>query len=200
MRKGVSVKAHPARRSLASPEVASLSASLVAGIFAAVLMSACASSEPAESGPSETSAPEATAGGRELNVEEVFSGDAGSGSRERPGVVLSAEPEDLPVSGASQVERTGPQAGEVFYAAVFAGERPTGGYDVEVRDAVLRGERVVLEVALIEPPEEAIVTQALTYPFTVVEISGTDLQGREVRLTDEEGRDPGWPVEVIPSG
>lgn len=170
---------------------------LVAAVF---LLPACAAGGPEGSDPPETTALEKTTGGRELAVEEVFSGDAGSGSRERPGAVLAAELEDLPVSGSSQVERTGPEAGEVFYAAVFAGERPTGGYDVEVRDAVLRGERVDLEVALIEPPEEAIVTQALTYPFTVVEISGTDLQGREVRLTDEEGRDPGWPVEVIPSG
>ena len=59
-------------------------------------------------------------------------------------------------------------------AAVFAGEAPTSGYDinvVEVQDADKR----VVKIELVKPDESCILAQSLTAPYQVIELSKTSL-------------------------
>lgn len=53
---------------------------------------------------------------------------------------------------------------------VFAGMRNTGGWRVVVSGASLEGDTLVLEGAVQGPPKGAIVTQAITYPYSVVAV------------------------------
>lgn len=59
-------------------------------------------------------------------------------------------------------------------AAVFAGEVPTSGYDinvVEVQDADKR----VVKIELIKPDESCILAQSVTAPYQVIELPKTTL-------------------------
>ena len=54
--------------------------------------------------------------------------------------------------------------------AIFQGQRPTGGYGIEVLDASLEGGELFLDMRFREPAPDAIVTQALTSPWLMVRV------------------------------
>lgn len=58
-------------------------------------------------------------------------------------------------------------------AAIFAGEKRTGGYDVMVDRVSREKGRARIHWRLTAPPRDAAVTQALTYPFVVIAIEGS---------------------------
>lgn len=79
---------------------------------------------------------------------------------------------------------------------IAAGEKPTGGYSVEIDQVGLTpgpggtggaggGNRWIIDVVFKEPPPGAIVTQALTYPYELVAVpaDGNEVVIREVRGT-----------------
>ncbi|EYB67610.1 hypothetical protein DEIPH_ctg033orf0011 [Deinococcus phoenicis] len=68
---------------------------------------------------------------------------------------------------------------------VFLGQRATGGYSVQVTGASTQGGVLTLTVALGAPGPGSITTQALTSPWTLVQVPGTY---REVRVVDTQGR------------
>jgi hypothetical protein len=47
---------------------------------------------------------------------------------------------------------------------------------------------------LREPPRDAILTQALTYPYAVAVIRGLNPEGKDFSFMDEEGRKLDWQV------
>lgn len=51
---------------------------------------------------------------------------------------------------------------------LFAGERTSGGYRVEVTRIAMEGAEAVVHVTDIEPDPSCSTTQALTYPFAVI--------------------------------
>ena len=53
---------------------------------------------------------------------------------------------------------------------------------------------MTVRLALEEPPRDAILTQALTYPYAVAVIRELDPRGKDFSFVDEEGRELGWPV------
>jgi len=53
---------------------------------------------------------------------------------------------------------------------IMMGERPTGGYSVEVRDVTLEGGDLFIDVRLLEPAADAITTTALTSPWALVRV------------------------------
>jgi hypothetical protein len=60
-------------------------------------------------------------------------------------------------------------------AAIFAGQKPTGGYAVQVTKVIDESRpgpptRGVLHYRLVSPPPDALVTQVLTYPYVVIRI------------------------------
>lgn len=60
-------------------------------------------------------------------------------------------------------------------AAVFAGERPTGGYGIAVSRVEDADARKVT-VTLTQPKSGCVLTQAVTMPYQVVEFPSTTLQ------------------------
>ena len=64
--------------------------------------------------------------------------------------------------------------------AAFAGERPTGGYAVAVRQIVETDREVVVYVAVEAPNRGQMVITAITYPFQIVSMPRTSLPVRFV--------------------
>ena len=60
------------------------------------------------------------------------------------------------------------------YILVTYGEKPTGGYHVEIQDVMEYEEEIRVTVAFTEPAEDEIVTQALTYPDDLYVMEATD--------------------------
>jgi hypothetical protein len=56
------------------------------------------------------------------------------------------------------------------YVAVFAGERNTGGYSIEVDSVVGEDGKVFIYALESKPDSDMMVTQALTYPLSVVKL------------------------------
>jgi len=50
------------------------------------------------------------------------------------------------------------------------GEKPTGGYDIRIRDVTLSNGTLVVEADVTEPGPDEMVIQALTYPYAAVAI------------------------------
>lgn len=99
--------------------------------------------------------------------------EGGYAATEREGVVTAFDEETYRRAWQSAARDAEPPAVDFSTEAVvfvFAGERRTGGYSVEVRGATLDGETLVLEGEVKGPPRGAIVTQAITYPYAVVAV------------------------------
>jgi len=70
-----------------------------------------------------------------------------------------------------------------LYLLVTYGEKPTGGYAVEITGVTKTENRVIVTASFTEPAEDEMVTQALTYPYDLVVIE-----------------EPGLPVEFVATG
>ncbi len=154
-----------------------------------VLLVGCSAgdgSEPSANGNETTKAPET------LRVVRISSEAPGQGPRS-PRVILAPSGAAL----SQEVGTTIPDSGHGTYLAAYWGEKPTGGYSLAVRSARLEGDRVTVRLALAEPPSDAIVTQALTYPHAVAVVRGLDPEGKDFLFVDQRGRRLGWPVRRV---
>jgi hypothetical protein len=57
---------------------------------------------------------------------------------------------------------------------IFAGEKPTGGYSIEVKSLELKDKKLVVHWKLKAPGPDDIVTQAITYPELVLLVDRFD--------------------------
>ncbi|BCX04597.1 MAG: hypothetical protein KatS3mg053_2535 [Candidatus Roseilinea sp.] len=64
--------------------------------------------------------------------------------------------------------------------AVFAGEKPSGGYSVAVREIVESDREIIVYVTLEAPDSSQIVITAITYPYQIVRMPRTSLPARFV--------------------
>jgi hypothetical protein len=129
---------------------------------------------------------------RDLRVERISSDAPGQGPRQPQAVVATSA---AALSG--EVGANVPDSGSGTFLAAYWGEKPTGGYSMSVRSARLEGSRVTVRLALREPPRDAILTQALTYPYAVAVIRELDPGGKHFSFVDENGRALGWPVRRV---
>jgi hypothetical protein len=129
---------------------------------------------------------------RDLRVERISSDAPGQGPRQPRAVVATSA---AALSG--EIGANVPGSGSGTYLAAYWGEKPTGGYSMSVRSARLEGSRVIVRLALKEPPRDAILTQSLTYPYAVAVIRELDPGGKDFSFVDENGRELGWPVRRI---
>lgn len=66
--------------------------------------------------------------------------------------------------------------------ALFAGERPTGGYSLHIADAALQGESLRVTAVEMRPAPDRTVTQAVTQPYHIIAVPKVKKQTRlEVR-------------------
>lgn len=122
-----------------------------------------------------------------LQIEQVASGPGGLSQRQ---VVIGPSAGALSQATGARV----PDAGEGTYLAAFWGEKPTGGYTVEILSARKEGNRVVVRLALRNPPADAMVSQALTYPYAAAVIRTNLPEDTEFTFVTQGGRELGWPV------
>lgn len=141
-----------------------------------------------EASSPETTGPETESSG-EPDVEQLISEAPGQGPK-RPQVFLA--PSASVLSRAAGIEA--PNAGEGTYLAAYWGEKPTGGHSIEIQSARMEGDRATIRISLNKPPPDAMVTQALTYPYAVAVTRGESLEGKDILLEDQEGRGLDWPV------
>jgi hypothetical protein len=158
----------------------------VGPILLLVLLSAC--STAGDPGPSDGGTPEA----RDLRVERVAAGAPGEGP-ERPRVVVAPSAETL--SGELGAEIQGSGGGT--YLVVHGGQRPTGGYSVAAAGARVEGDRVTVRLSLEDPPEDAMVTQSLTYPYEISVLRDLAPEGKTFSFVDGNGEELEWPVRRV---
>jgi len=71
----------------------------------------------------------------------------------------------------------------MLYLLVTYGEKPTGGFAVEIGEVVVADGKIIVPVNFRKPGPDEMVTQALTYPYDLKVMEALDL-----------------PVEFVPSG
>jgi hypothetical protein len=154
-----------------------------------LLLAGCSGggSEPSAEEASETTG--ASEEPRDLWVERISSDEPGQGPR-RPRAVVAPSAAALSEAIGANV----PDAGDGTYLAVYWGQKPTGGYAISARSARLEGDTVTVRLTLKEPPRDAILTQALTYPYAVAAIRDLDPAGKRFSFVDQEGRELDWKV------
>ena len=128
-----------------------------------------------------------------LRVVQISSEAPGEGPQ-GPRVILAPSAATLERKTGASVS---PDSGEGTYLAAYWGEKPTGGYSLGARSARLEGDRVTVRLALQEPPPDAIVTQALTYPYVVAVVRGLDPEGKDFLFVDQGGRRLDWPLRRV---
>jgi len=129
---------------------------------------------------------------RALRVEKIFSNAPGQGPR-KPNVILAPSASALSRELGAEI----PDSGRGTYLISYWGEKPTGGYSLSVESARLRGNRVTVRFGLKEPTPDAILTQALTYPYVVAVVRDVDPGEKDFSFVDQDGRQLGWPVRRV---
>ena len=153
----------------------------------------CSASDGASGAPTEdTEATESPQRPRELRVERIFSNAPGQGPRE-PRVILAPSASALSEELGAEI----PGSGRGTYLIAYWGEKPTGGYSLGVGSARLEGDQVTVGLALGEPPPDAVLTQALTYPYVVAVVRNLDPRGKHFSFVDRDGRELNWPVRRV---
>ena len=71
------------------------------------------------------------------------------------------------------------------YVFIGLGEKPTDGYDVDVKSVKEANDKVTIEIDEIKPAADAKVTTAKTYPYVIVKVN-TALDAFEVITTSGE--------------
>lgn len=126
----------------------------------------------------------------DVRVEQLSSGAMGP---ERRQILIASSARDLAAATGLEI----PDSGKGTYLAVAWGEKPTGGYTVDFGSANVDGVRVTVSVDLKEPPPDAMVAQALTYPYAAAVLRGVDPGEKEFVFVTRNGREIGWPVRSV---
>jgi hypothetical protein len=99
-------------------------------------------------------------------------------------------PDELPVEVQSWIDAATDNFGgqtfvheDILYLLVTYGEKPTGGYVVEITEITEEDGKLIVTAHFAEPGEDEMVTQALTYPYDLAMLE-----------------DPGLPVEFVATG
>ncbi len=74
----------------------------------------------------------------------------------------------------------------LLYILVTYGEKPTGGYTVEIEKIEKQGETVKVTANFTEPGEDEVVTQAITYPYDLALLEVTDVDVEFQATGDED--------------
>ena len=152
-------------------------------VLLSLLLAACSASGNKDSPEEKPAEP------RDLRVERIFSGAPGQGPQS-PQAVVAPSASALSKELGADI----PDSGRGIYLISYWGEKPTGGYSLSVESARLEGNVVTVRLKLEEPPKDAMVTQALTYPYAAALVRDVDLQGKEFSFADRDGRKLDWPV------
>lgn len=155
-------------------------------VLLSLLLAACSASGNKDAPEEKPAEP------RDLRVERIFSGAPGQGPRS-PRVVVAPSASALSKELGVEI----PDSGSGIYLISYWGEKPTGGYTLSIESARLEGDVVTVRMKLEGPPKDAMVTQALTYPYAAALVRDVDLRGREFSFVDRDGRRLDWPIRRV---
>lgn len=86
--------------------------------------------------------------------------------------------DELPGNMANSIKLLKPNRGyfyeeakDAYYIAIFSGKRTTGGFSINVKSVEDVEGKTYINVEEYEPKPTAIVTQAITYPYTIIKVS-----------------------------
>jgi hypothetical protein len=126
------------------------------------------------------------AGGTAADAEPQFRSvaNAGYASRTEKGAVVAADEAAYRNAWNSMIGAG--EAPAIDFASetalfLFGGQRPTGGYSVEVRGVTLDGDTAVVDGNVQGPPSGSMTTQALTSPYAVIAVQSRAI--KNVRWT-----------------
>ncbi len=74
----------------------------------------------------------------------------------------------------------------LLYILVTYGEKPTGGYHVDIEEIEKQGDTVKVTARFTEPGEDEMVTQAFTYPYDLAILEETDVEVKFQAAGDED--------------
>lgn len=174
-------------------------AAFIAATFALAFAASCGADDGANPRTDSETTMASTEEERMLEVRRIDSGSLGQGDAEPRAFVASSSESlsaatGIPIRGG---ESTGASSGEETYVAVLWGQKNTGGYSVEIGESRIESERVSITVVRENPPEGAIVSQALTYPYAVAAIENLDPENKTFSITDEDGNELEWQIEAV---
>jgi hypothetical protein len=69
------------------------------------------------------------------------------------------------------------------FLMISAGQKPTGGYGIEISDVQRKGDKTTIRIKETKPPRDSMVIQVITFPYLVLNIN-TDLN---IEVIDEGG-------------
>jgi hypothetical protein len=89
---------------------------------------------------------------------------------------------EAPLKLQETIEQVKEKKGYIYYTEddsdyiyVAAGEKPTGGYAVEVLDFIEnKNDKLMLTVRFTEPGKGDMVTQVITYPYALIRFKASD--------------------------
>ncbi|CAM3616322.1 protease complex subunit PrcB family protein [Deinococcus saxicola] len=126
--------------------------------------------------------------GARVNFTELASGSQ-SGVTEAAVTVAATPAEAAALYAQAYSRQTGvpaaPNPGNATIVGVFLGQRSTGGYGVSVTGASASGGTLTLVAQVRAPKPGSITTQAITSPWTIVQVDG---RYQNVRVVDERGQ------------
>jgi hypothetical protein len=135
----------------------------------------------------ETTAEEAREGARSVAARELSSGSFGQGTA-RPEVRVARSASEL----TQELGEKARDRGQGVYLAALWGRKNTGGYSIGLAGAREKDGRIVVRLSLEKPPRDAMVTQAITYPYVYVFVP--DAAPENLSFTDQKGQELDWPV------
>lgn len=83
-----------------------------------------------------------------------------------------------------------PSDSEHFYLVVFAGEKPTSGYQIKVESIEHKDNIVRILAKIIKPDPDSMQAMVLTYPFDVVRVE-EDIRGYDLEFSYLDDNEPG---------
>lgn len=63
---------------------------------------------------------------------------------------------------------------EKYYIVIGYGEKPTGGYSVQVKELYETNKSIIVETELLGPSKDDVVSMALTYPYIIIQTEYID--------------------------
>lgn len=148
-------------------DMSKLHTAILTGALAlSLLLAACGAQAPGPAAGGNTNPPAAGSGGIAYNElkYDVVSEEAA------PAPVVDWLNANREKGGTTTIKE-----GDSVYLVIAAGEKPTGGYDVEVVSVGDSEGKVEVVYRVTSPAADAMVTQALTYPVKVLKVNTFDL-------------------------
>ncbi len=89
---------------------------------------------------------------------------------------------NVPTEGADVTYSIRPLEGDQAELTLFWGEKPTGGYQIAIKEVVFKNGKTVVYFSTRSPGPDEMVTQAITYPKDFLLVSKEDVSDADIEL------------------